>query len=320
MSLRTPVAFIIFNRPEKTARVFEAIRQVRPAQLFIIADAPRNEVEKEKTDAARALTEHIDWDCEVKRRYATENLSVKKGPPTGISWVFEHVDRAIFLEDDCLPDPTFFPYCEELLEKYKDDERVMQISGDNFQQGNPKFVCNESYYFSVSPQLWGWATWRRAWKKYDESPMDAWPEVKKSGALKDILADGAVYEWWEKLFERNYENKVDTWEGPWLFVCMMYGLCINPRSNLVTNIGYDQEASHWRKGLSTEDENANIPTLAINFPLVHPREVRANAQADAYSFMRQQNVNRYFGQKIRWFFRSRFPRGYALAKRLLTRR
>jgi hypothetical protein len=317
--LNTPVAFIIFNRPEKTARVFEAIRRARPAQLFISADAPRTEAEKQKTDAARAATEHIDWDCDVKRLYAKENLSVKKGPPTGISWVFEHVDRAIFLEDDCLPDPTFFPYCEELLEKYKDDERVMQISGDNFQQGNPKFACEESYYFSVIPNLWGWATWRRAWKKYNEDPMDAWPEAKRSGALRKILADPAVYEWWEKLFDRNHEGRADTWEGPWLFACIAGGLCINPKANLVTNIGIDQEAAHWREGITAEDENANMPTTPLSFPLAHPAAVAAHRQADAWSFRRQFNINRYFGQRVRWFFRSRFPSAYALLKKRFGR-
>jgi hypothetical protein len=321
MPLKTPVAFIIFNRPDKTARVFRAIRKARPAQLFIIADGPRTGAEKEKTDAARAVTEQVDWECDVKRLYATENLSVKKGPPTGISWVFTHVDRAIFLEDDCLPDPTFFPYCAELLERYKDDGRVMHISGNNFQQDNRSFSCPESYYFSYIPNLWGWATWRRAWQKYDERPMEAWPDIKKSGLLKDIIPDGAVREWWDAIFERNWAGLADTWEGPWLFVCVVNrGLCSNPKTNLVTNIGYDPEASHWREGLSTEDENANIPAIPLAFPLTHPARVATNTQADAYSAKRHLNVNRYPGQRIRWFFRSRFPRAYALAKRALSRR
>ncbi|MDB5225324.1 MAG: glycosyltransferase family 2 protein [Candidatus Adlerbacteria bacterium] len=319
--LNTPVAFIIFNRPEKTARVFEAIRQARPKQLFIIADGPRNEAERKRTDATRAMTENVDWECEVQRRYAPENLSVKKGPPTGISWVFEHVDRAIFLEDDCLPDPTFFPYCEELLEKYKDDERVMQISGDNFQRGNAGYNCPESYYFSVTANLWGWATWRRAWQKYDERPMEAWPSVKKQGLLRDVFPDAAVRERWEILFERNWAGKADTWEGPWLFACNINrGLCINPKTNLVSNIGIDHEAAHWREGLSMEDEFANLPTTPLSFPLEHPPVLLANTQADDYSSKTQHNINRYFSQQWRWFLRSRFPRAYAQIKRTLSRR
>ncbi len=319
--LNTPVAFIIFNRPEKTARVFEAIRQARPRQLFIIADGPRTEAEQGRTDAARAMTENIDWDCEVHRKYEDKNLGIKKGPPQGISWVFSQVEQAIIIEDDCLPDPTFFPYCEELLERYKDDERVMHISGNNFQQDNRSFTCPESYYFSYIPNLWGWATWRRAWIKFDEQPMAAWPGIKKRGLMNDILPDGAVREWWDALFERNWTGLVDTWEGPWLFVCVTNrGLCSNPKTNLVSHIGIDPEATHWREGLSTEDENANIPTIPLVFPLTHPAQLITNKQADAYSAKRHLNINRYLGQKIRWFFRSRFPRTYAQAKRILSRR
>lgn len=319
-SCTTPIAFIIFNRPEKTARVFETIRSVRPKQLFIIADGPRTETEKARTDATRAITEHIDWECDVQRLYSPKNLGVKKGPPTGISWVFSHVDRAIFLEDDCVPDPSFFPYCEELLERYKNDERVMQISGDNFQRGNPDFQCPDSYYFSVAPNLWGWATWRRAWKKYDERPMDAWPEVKKRNLLTDVFPDGAVREWWEVLFERNWAGTADTWEGPWLFACVANrGLCINPKTNLVSNIGFDSDAAHWRKGMTAENENANIPTTPLSFPLQHPLAVLVDTTADAYTFKIQFNVNRYIGQRVRWFLRSHFPNLYRSLKKLFSR-
>lgn len=317
--LETPVAFIIFNRPDKTARVFEAIRHARPKQLFIIADGPRTDAEKVRTDAARTVTEQVDWDCEVKRRYSEKNLGVKKGPPTGISWVFEYAERCIFLEDDCLPDATFFPYCEELLERYKDDDRVMQIAGSSFQQDNTAFDCSESYYFSIIPNLWGWATWRRVWQKYDQEPMAAWPTVKDNGLLKEIIPNGAARKWWEVLFERNWAGRADTWEGPWLFAFITSrGFCAIPKTNLVTNIGYDPDASHWRKGLSTEDENANIPSTPLAFPLMHPSRTVINSQADEYSFKRQFNVNRYFGQKVRWFFRSRFPRSYRLLKQSLS--
>ncbi|MDB5244343.1 MAG: methyltransferase FkbM [Parcubacteria group bacterium] len=317
--LTTPVAFIVFKRPEKTARVFEAIRQARPKQLFIIADGPRNVEEKIKTDAVRAITENIDWDCEVKRLYQEKNLGVKYGPPAGISWVFTHVDRCIFLEDDCLPDPTFFPYCTELLERYESDDRVMLISGDNFQQKNKYFNCPESYYFSVSPNLWGWASWRRAWQKFEEEPMSSWPEFKNSETFKQIFPDGAVREWWSILFERNWLKTVNTWEGPWLYVCIKVGLCINPVTNLVSNIGHDEEGAHWKQGLSPKDEKANLPRIPVTFPLIHPKMVQANQGADAHSFKVQQNINRYFEQKVRWFFRSRFPRLYRLLKSSLHR-
>ena len=317
----TPVAFIIFNRPDKTARVFEEIRKARPKQLFIIADGPRSEDEREKTNAARAATEKVDWPCEVKRNYADVNGGVKRRPPEGISWVFEHTERAIFLEDDCFPNQSFFPYCEELLERYKDDPRVMHITGSNFLRGKIDFLEEDSYYFSVTPNLWCWATWRRAWKKYDEHPMDAWPEVRRRELLKDVFPDPAVRERWEVLFERNWAGKADTWEGPWLFACAINrGLCINPRTNLISNIGFDPGAAHWRKGLSTEDENANIPTSTLSFPLRHPSVILANAKADAHVYKVQFNINRYFGQRVRWFFRSHFPNTYRFLKILFSHR
>ena len=161
-AIHTPVAFIIFNRPEQTRRVFDQIKKARPAKLFIIADGPRTEAEREKCKEARAVVDDVDWKCEVYKKYE-EELGVKYAPPTGISWVFEHVNQAIILEDDCVPDQSFFLYCQELLERYKDDERVMSISGNNFQQKNI-IDCPESYYFSVLPHIWGWATWRRAWR------------------------------------------------------------------------------------------------------------------------------------------------------------
>lgn len=178
-TFHTPVAFMIFNRPEKTARVFAEIRKARPTQLFIVADGPRTEQEKEKTDATRAVTEHIDWECEVKRNYSDVNVGCKMRVSSGISWIFENVENAIILEDDCVPEQSFFPYCQELLERYKDDTRIMHISGDNFEWGRTgNFESDASYYFSRIPHVWGWATWRRAWNLYDIN-MTSWPECRR---------------------------------------------------------------------------------------------------------------------------------------------
>ena len=161
-NLKTPVAFIIFNRPSLTQIVFNTIRQAKPKQLFVIADGARFPEEKEKCQQARDIIRQVDWDCEVLANYSDVNLGCGKRISSGISWVFEHVEAAIILEDDCLPHLSFFRYCENLLDYYRDDERVMAIGGDNFQDGNKKTPY--SYYFSKYPHVWGWATWRRAWK------------------------------------------------------------------------------------------------------------------------------------------------------------
>ncbi len=163
----SPVVLTLFNNPESVRRVFAAIRNAQPPQLFLIADAGRNEDEQRLVEECKQIAEDVDWHCNVFMNYATHNMGAKDRLATGITWVFESVDRAIILEHDCLPDPSFFRFCDELLEKYKDDERVMHISGNNFQQHNAHFKCEESYYFSRIPHIWGFATWRRAWKYYD---------------------------------------------------------------------------------------------------------------------------------------------------------
>src|ERR1041384_7041735 len=186
--MHTPVGFLIFNRPDHTRRVFAEIAKAKPPKLFIIADGPRVAVagEAERCAAARAVVERIDWDCDVKGNYSDENLGCKKRVASGLTWIFDQVEEAIVLEDDTLPDPTFFRFCEELLEKYRSDERIMHISGNNYQFG--RRVDSHSYYFSRYDHIWGWASWRRAWRAYD-GDMKLWPELRDSSWLLDILDD-----------------------------------------------------------------------------------------------------------------------------------
>lgn len=311
--LTTPIAFVIFNRPDTTRRVFEAIRKIRPSQLLIIADGARNKDEWAKCNEVRTITENIDWECRVLRNYSEINLGCKKRVSSGIDWVFENVDRAIILEDDCLPHESFFYYCEELLEKYNNNPRIMHISGDNFQAKNIKFIYNESYYFSVIAQIWGWATWRRAWKLYDLD-MNSWPQIKASGALKNTLHSDAVVDRWSYLFQQHYENKINSWDGQWTYACLINnGLCIMPKVNLISNIGFGKDATHSK---TETHEFANIPTCEIEIPLTHPRDIVANIEADKYTQSYVFTVNRYWGQKIRWFFKSVFPRSYHLLKKI----
>lgn len=168
--MQTPVAFIIFNRPDRTAKVFEAIRQARPSMLLVAADGPRvnRTGETGKCAETRSIIDRVDWPCEVLTNYSDINMGMKQREATAFSWVFDIVEEAILLEDDCLPHPTFFRYCEELLRYYRHDERVMTISGDNTPLGNPRNrQTQDSYYFSIYARTWGWATWRRAWQHYD---------------------------------------------------------------------------------------------------------------------------------------------------------
>lgn len=183
-----PVAFFIFNRPLVTARVFSRIAQMRPSRLMIVADGPRSEVESQLCDAARACVADITWDCDVQWNYSNVNLGCRRRMSSGINWVFKQCDQAILLEDDCLPDPTFFQYCREMLARYEDEDRVMTIGGANFQFGVRRTPY--SYYFSAVHHIWGWATWRRAWRHYDVE-MKQWPNVAQTN-FPDMLPDYAA--------------------------------------------------------------------------------------------------------------------------------
>src|SRR5574343_911675 len=163
----TSVIFLIFRRPKETSLVFEQIRKARPAKLFIVADGPRNPEEKKLTDSTREIVSKIDWPCEVFRNYSDVNLGCRECVSSGITWAFNNTDEAIILEDDCLPNETFFKYCEEMLPKHRNDNRIMHIGGTNFQQDNPGYqssIGNDSYYYSNIAQIWGWATWKRSWR------------------------------------------------------------------------------------------------------------------------------------------------------------
>jgi hypothetical protein len=280
--MHTPVAFLIFNRPDTTSRVFAEIARARPPKLLVIADGPRAEVagEAEKCRATRAIIERVDWECEVLKNYSDVNLGCGRRPATGLSWVFDQVNEAIVLEDDCVPHPTFFRFCEELLEKYRDDERVMHISGDNFlSQKRSPF----SYSFSRYSLSWGWATWRRAFRYFDFE-IKCWPTLRETSWLMDILQHPRAVEHWKKVFEKTYNEKdnANIWDFQWLFtVWERRGLAILPDVNLVANIGFREDATH------TKDEKqrlANLPTAEMKFPLVCPPRVICDNAADRAVF------------------------------------
>lgn len=266
-NLTTPVAFFIFNRPHTTARVFEQIRQAKPKKLLVIADGPRADHldDVEKCTAARTITEHIDWDCEVIRNYADTNLGLKNRISSGLNWVFDTYDEAIILEDDTLPHPTFFFFCQELLGKYRDDERIMNICGTNFLFGIPR--TKYSYYYSRHMHCWGWATWRRAWQHYDVN-MTLWPEFRDNKWLQEVVGDHATDINWHEMLEFTYRGDAPGWAIRWVFACWTQsGLSVIPNSNLVSNIGFGPEATNAINPKATE---ANMPVSGMDFPLKHP--------------------------------------------------
>jgi hypothetical protein len=264
--LTTPVAFVVFNRPETTARVWEAIRQARPRTLLIIADGPRPRQpgEAERCFEVRAICERVDWPCDVRRNYSDVNLGCAHRPKTGWDWVFENVEEAICLEDDCIPHPTFFSYCQELLKYYRDDKRVMLISGNNFLPGPPR--TDYSYYFSRLPYTWGWAAWRRTWRMYDMK-MTLWPQIRDGDWLRGIVGSTRQVRYWRAIFDRAASQQWDVWDYQLFFTCFINsGLTIFPSANLVANVGFGADATHTVGGCAV----TNAPVKPMDFPLRHP--------------------------------------------------
>ena len=274
--LKTPVAFIIFKRPDTTEKVFEAIRQAKPPKLLVIADGARPDIpgEAEKCAATRKIIDRVDWDCEVLKNYADVNMGCKQRVSSGLDWVFDNVEEAIILEDDCLPHPTFFRFCEELLEKYRDDKRIMTIGGTNLLIEWKSDT--QSYFFSNYFHCWGWATWKRVWRNYDVD-MKSWlnPEVKKK--VENTIADSRQYLNREILLDKAYAGEIDSWDYQFFFTCLAHsGLSIRPSVNLISNIGFTEEATHT----NVSDVRANLPLSSMTFPLKEPQCIVVDREHD----------------------------------------
>jgi tetratricopeptide (TPR) repeat protein len=273
--LNTPVVLMMFKRPDMTQKVFELIRQVKPPKLLVIADGPRQDrpEEAQLCAAARAVVEQVDWDCEVMKNYSDVNLGCRTRVYTGLNWVFQNVEEAIILEDDCVAHPSFFRFCQELLERYRYDDRVMLIGGDNTHQYQ---ATKYSYYFSQYALIWGWATWRSAWQYYDNS-MALWPKLRDENWLSTFLPNQRAIDYWTKIMQDNYEG-YSSWARAWMFSCWIRkGLCIVPRINLISNIGFDEHSTHT---LSKSNKRAYAATQEMYFPLYHPPQVTRDLQAE----------------------------------------
>jgi hypothetical protein len=275
--LKTPVVFIIFKRPDTTEKVFEAIRQAKPPKLLVIADGPRADKpgEAEKCAAARAIIDRVDWDCEVLKNYADVNMGCKLRVSSGLDWVFDTVEEAIILEDDCLPHPTFFRFCEELLEKYRDDERIMTITGTNLLSEWKSNV--QSYHFSYYFNCWGWATWKRVWNTYDVN-MKLWSETEAQDRVKDVIADQEQFDNRRILLDSTYLGGNNSWAYQFFFMCLLYsGMSITPCLNLVSNIGFTSEGTNTT---AHNDERANSPVYGMEFPLKKPLGIAVDREYD----------------------------------------
>ncbi len=274
MDVDVPVLLLVYARPNTTQLVFEQIRVARPQKLYIAADGPKPDT-TDKCTAVKNLVTKIDWACEVKTLFRKQNLGSKNAVIEALTWFFDQEEYGIILEDDCLPNQSFFPFCRAMLDRYKDDQRVMHISGTNLQFGRKR--GDASYYFSNIPSVWGWAGWKRTWELYD-ADMKLFPKFKESGMIKNILPDETVAKGIMHVLQMNYENKISSWDHQYGFaIAINNGLCITPNVNLISNIGFSRNDDPFEKN---NYYLSNIASLEMIFPMIHPLFFIANKEAD----------------------------------------
>lgn len=289
--ITVPVLFLVFNRPDTTARVFETIRQARPPRLYVGADGPRagREGEAARCEEVRRIATAVDWPCEVNTLFRDDNLGCKIAISEAINWFFGKEEKGIILEDDCLPDHTFFRFCNELLIYYEHDDRIMTISGNNFLKN--EYEIYESYYFSKHFSCWGWASWRRSWNLYDRDLNNLDSSILRGVS---ILSDGNPYfkSYWKRILNDCRQGINSSWAYPMSLSCFyQYGLGktvlnVFPKINMVSNIGFGENATH------TTDTSTNLAqsSNSLRFPLVHPDEVRRNFEADRFTDLVRYNI------------------------------
>ena len=284
----TPVLLIAWRRPQTLRQVINAIRPVAPKHLFVACDGPNPERpgEAEKVAATReSIRSEVDWPCEIERLYSDVNQGCRLGVSRAVTWFFERVEEGIILEDDCVPHPDFFPYCQTLLERYRADTRVWCISGSNFQNG--QWRGDGSYYFSRYNHCWGWASWRRCWQHYDVE-LSQWPALNTSVFLKTIFEDSVERRYWVNVWQKLFQTgQPDTWDYQWTFTCLANGgLTALPNRNLMSNVGFGQDATHTTgNGIDTTIGSG------IN-PHQHPSFLLRDCLADRYTF------DQHFGGKL----------------------
>lgn len=261
---KTPILFCVFNRPSTTKKTFKIIKKIKPSTLYIAADGPRSGIsgELDLCLAARKITENIDWECKVFRLYREENLGCGKAISGAVGWFFSNVDSGIILEDDCLPDLFFFKFTADMLNKYENDSSIMHISGDNFIGKNNS---KQLPLFSKYPHVWGWATWKRAWRKYDFD-MLGWRKLSIFEKINSIHGNLLNKLYWTSKFDSVGYKITDTWDYQWIYTNFKNSASsVFPYTNLVSNIGFGIDSTHTKKDEHRIDLSSDILLNDINY-------------------------------------------------------
>jgi hypothetical protein len=298
--LDVPVLLIVYRRPELAARALEAIAAARPRRLFVAADGPASEADRPACAAAREAATRVTWPCEVLTDFSERNIGCSARVMSALDWMFEHSDRGIVVEDDCVPAADFFPFCASLLERYRDDTRVMHISGETYQVSGR---VEDSYYFSKYALTWGWATWRRAWRLCDRD-LATWPELRGRPEWAALFDTREEEQYWTGTFQQCHDKVITTWDYAWWYTCLTQGLSIHPAVNLVTNLGSGPHATHTHG-----DAQCHRPVGTLPGPLRHPKWTLRNRAADIDTFdrrlvgavlKRQRTLGHQAGRPGRW--------------------
>ena len=267
-----PILLITYKRSKYLKKVLSKIKKINPKILYVYSDGPKDISENENVTNSRKIIKKINW-CKIKTKFNETNQGIESVPELAIDWVFKKNKKAIILEDDTLPNLSFFYFCKHLLNKYEKNKNISMISGTNLAPEYSKKI-NESYFFSKYSNIWGWATWRDKWKKYDKKIVK-WPKFKES-KLKSYSYYKKEYIWWNKMFELTYKNRSRNWDYQWTFVNFYKKkLSIVPKKNLISNIGVKGHGSNSSKLL-------NLKTNLIQFPLIHPKIIKVNEYIDKY--------------------------------------
>ena len=304
----TPVLLITFNRPNHTRRVLEAILAVHPKVLYVFQDGARegNDNDQIKCADVRDVIQDLtkDSDVELHTSFSDRNLGCGPGPVAGISWFFREVEQGIVMEDDCLPHPDFFSYCEELLIRYKDVEEVQFINAALYDE---RWHCNSSYDFSRYMVAGAWASWRRFWENYDIDLKDVNPKLFRR-SCKSLLLERAEVDWWYfKLIDIQQDSqKKSYWDYQCLIILFLRSaVTIMPRRNLICNIGFDQEGTHTleNNGYGERDTYSIIP-------LSHPSSIRVDKQRDSYCFAKVRSRGWYMDTLVYLYQKMRISKGF----------
>jgi GR25 family glycosyltransferase involved in LPS biosynthesis len=294
MAKKLPVLFLTYNRPTHTRQVLSSILEYGPSKLYISSDGPRSDDDEMKVTKVRDILNNQTYSIEVFKKYSLTNKGCAEGVRSAIDWFFQNEEEGIILEDDCLPNESFYKFCEELIEKYRSSNKVFHISGNNFQYGHQRGEAD--YYFSIFNHVWGWATWRRTWNLYKHNVDQI--DTKKIG---EFVNDDKISHYFTPIFKKTFAGEIDTWDFRYMYSCWLNnGLSIVPNKNLVSNIGFGEDATHTKATNSIQNNNA---AHELTFPLSHPVTTVIHKKADRFTFktifIRKESFHDYILRRVK---------------------